>query len=119
MNHGSILNEARHLLDAGRYQAAIDALLPISEAGNAEAQALLGAIYFIGPGVYAPKEALKWLKQAAEAGDGCAAHNLGTLFLTCEPEIPRNPEESQRWYQLAYDLGFEETVASDPQWFKR
>ncbi len=51
-------------------------------------------------------EAQMLLKQAAERGSGIAAHNLGTLYMTCEPDMPTNPDESRKWFKLAGQLGF-------------
>ncbi|MCU8028783.1 hypothetical protein [Shewanella sp. SM73] len=59
------------------------------------------------------------LLSLAEAGSGCAAHNLGTLYITGAPGVSPCVKKSQHWYQRSLDLGFEVTVASDPDWFKR
>jgi len=72
-------------------------------------------MYYVGQGVKRDlSEAIKWLESASKKGRGEAAHNLGTLYLTCEPEISRNEEISNKWYQKAKRLGFK--VAPD-QWY--
>jgi TPR repeat protein len=58
------------------------------------------------------------LLQAAEAGSGHAAHNLGALYATGGPGIEPDPGKSQYWYEKAFGCGFEETVASNPTWFQ-
>jgi len=59
------------------------------------------------------------LLEAAEAGNGHAAHNLGTLYATGGPGIEADSAKSRYWYEKALATGFEETVASDPTWFRR
>lgn len=59
------------------------------------------------------------LLSAARAGSGHAAHNLGTLYAIGGPGVAASIEKSRAWYQVSLDSGFEATVASDPEWFKR
>ncbi len=59
------------------------------------------------------------LLAAAEAGNGHAAHNLATLYAAGGPGVCSDFEKSTFWYQRAVDSGFEATVSSDPEWFKR
>lgn len=61
------LKQAEADIDAGRGDAAVKALLPLAEAGDAEAQALLGKAYYLGRGVEKDEQkALFWDKKAAE-----------------------------------------------------
>lgn len=99
------------------YRLALVLLLPCAEAGITEAEAAVGSIYMLGLGT--PRDAEKaiiFLTRAAEKGSGNAAHNLGTLYLTGEPDIPRNPEESRKWYRKAHDLGF---IVTNEDWYRR
>ena len=64
-------------------------------------------------------KAEKLLIEAAEAGSGHAAHNLGTLYATGGPGINADPIKSQKYYEQALASGFEESVASDPTWFRK
>lgn len=94
-------------LEAGNYQDALDTLLPHAEGGVPEAQAAVGLIYQLGLGVDRNiKSAVTWLEQAANQGNGAAAHNLGTLYLTCEPDLPVDADKSRYWYEKAKHLGF-------------
>ncbi len=68
-------------------------------------------------GDYRRAEAL--LLAAAKAGNGHAAHNLGTLYTTGGEGVNCDLEKSRFWYQRALDSEFEATAASDPTWFKR
>lgn len=63
-------------------------------------------------------KAKELLLKEAEAGNGHAAHNLGTLYITGGIGIEPNREEARRWYEVALATGFEEAVASDPTWFR-
>ncbi len=64
-------------------------------------------------------KAEKLLIEAAEAGRGHAAHNLGTLYATGGPGVEADPIKSRQYYEQALASGFEETVASDPAWFRK
>lgn len=111
------LQDGKKALDAGAYSVAFTCLLPCAEAGNAEAQANVGFLYYMGLGVDRDlQKAIDWLHQAIAQGRGDAAHNLATLYLTCEPELPRKPEEARKLYLKAQKLGF--VVASD-EWYDR
>jgi len=104
-------------LERDDYAEAFRLLLPCAEQGNAYAQATIGFLFFMGQGTKRDiHEAVTWLTKAVEQGRGDAAHNLGTLYLTCEPTIPRNPEESKRWYFKARELGF---VVAPQDWYDK
>ena len=53
------------------------------------------------------------LIQAAEAGNGHAAHNLRTVYATGGPGVELDPGKSRYWYEKALASGFKETVASE------
>ena len=110
------LIEGLSLLKNEKYEEAFHILLPIAEGGNAEAQTKVGVLYQLGLGVERNvKNAFYWLEKAAKQGVGEAAHNLGTLYLTCEPDKPSNPEESKVWYSKAKDLGF---IVAPDEWYE-
>ena len=101
------LDEGRRAFEQEKYEEAFSLLLPCAEAGFLDAEAAIGLLYMLGMGV--PRDlyqAIELLERAAEKGSGVAAHNLGTLYLTCEPDLPVDQGESKRWYQRASDLGF-------------
>ena len=64
-------------------------------------------------------EAEKLLLKAANGGSGHAAHNLGTLYATGAPGIEANKDKSLKYYEQAVESGFEETVATNPTWFRK
>ncbi len=61
----------------------------------------------------------KLLMEAAESGSGHAAHNLGVFYITCGEGIDHNLEKARYWLDISLASGFEETIASDPEWFKK
>lgn len=107
MSEEQTLEEALKLLDLGNHEAAFGALMPLARQGIVRAQENIGVMYQLGLGVDRNvAAALGWLKQAAEAGSGVAAHNLGTLYQTCEPERPIDSTQSKYWFNRARELGF-------------
>ena len=67
--------------EAGKYAVALRLLLPLAEAGNAEAQFSLGQLYREGHGVARDdKVALKWYRKAARQGDAKAQGALGAMY---------------------------------------
>lgn len=96
------------LFEKEKYEEAFRFLLPCAEQGIAEAQAQVGVMYQLGMGVMRDiKVAVRWLTLAAENGRGDAAHNLGTLYLTCAPDVRVSKKKSTDWYRKAKNLGFE------------
>lgn len=94
-------------LNEENYPKAFNTLLPCAEAGDVESMAAIGLMCQLGLGVDRNiEQAILFLQKAAEEGSGPAAHNLGTLYLTCEPDIPRDPIKSKFWYERAKSLGF-------------
>lgn len=105
------------LLSQDRTEEAFAILRPHAERGDMRAQAAIGLLYQTGMGVKRDvAAAIQWLEAAAKQNSGEAAHNLGTLYLTCEPDLPQNAEESRRWYLKARDLGF---VVATPDWYEK
>lgn len=113
MDEQSAITAAHAAMERDAFEEAETILLPIAQSASVEAQSLLGTVYQIRGDFSA---AILWLRKAAEAGNGCAAHNLGVVYLMSDPP---NHAEGHKWLQVAYDAGFEAQVASDPLWFKK
>ena len=64
-------------------------------------------------------EAEKLYLMAAEMGSGHAAHELGVLYITGGPGVEPNSEKSQYWLEKSLESGFESTIATDPEWFRK
>ena len=103
------------LYNEEKFEESFKALLPIAERGDPEAQSYVGLMFSLGQGVNRNIElAIKWLTEAANQDRGDAAHNLGTLYLTCEPDFPTNREIAVKWYKTAKSLGF---VVTQDSWY--
>jgi len=89
----------------GDYPAAYLILQPLAQAGDAEAQKMLGIMYDYGQGVSAdPQQALDWYIRAAEQGQASVQYQVGAKYFRGE-NIPRNYAEAARWWQVASDNG--------------
>jgi uncharacterized protein len=77
-----------------------------AEAGDANAQTLLGKAYRDGKGAPHNDElAAKWFLKAADQGDAAAQNSLGVLYQMGEG-VPRDREEAVRWYRKAAKQGY-------------
>jgi hypothetical protein len=77
----------------------------MAEAGDAAAQAMLGAAYYAGFGVpMDPKEAVQWIRAAADHGHVRGQYALGELYLAGEG-VPRDVPEAIKWFRLAAAQG--------------
>ena len=86
--------------ERGDIAAALEAWMPLAEAGDARAQAAIGSLYIHGNGVAADyAEALRWTRRAAEQGDVTGQFNMGTIH--------------------AGGLGVERDYAEAAEWFAR
>jgi len=65
------------------------------------------------------KLAEKLYLEAAKLGSGPAAHELGILYIAGGDGVEPNKAKSQYWLEKSLESGFEKTVATDPEWFKK
>ena len=92
---------------AGAYErkdfaAALGVWRPLAEAGNAEAQTLLGAMYWSGEGVLRDhKQAAYWYLRAAEKGYARAQNDIGYMYGFGEGIPPRDNVQACKWLSLA------------------
>lgn len=77
----------------GEESSALSYLERAAEAGSARAAARLGSLL--------RERAEHWLRTAAEAGEGAAAHDLAQLV----GSTPGRDDEAMRWYLKAYTRG--------------
>lgn len=106
-NLKSQLVKGQRALELESYEEAFNTLLPCADAGVMDAEAIIGLLYMLGLGTSRDLlQAIKFLTSAAEKGSGVAAHNLGTLHLTGEPDLSNDEAESKKWFKRASDLGF-------------
>ena len=94
--------EALALYQEGQFENAVGALSPLAEAGNAEAQFVLGLMYANGQGVEQNYYlAGKMYRLAATQGHSGAQTNLGSLYEECYGTGPCNAEQAANWYRRA------------------
>jgi TPR repeat protein len=84
------------------YATAVATWRPLAEQGNAEAQTLLGAMYWSGEGV--PRdhaEAAKWYLRAAQKGYARAQNDIGFMYGFGEGIPPHDDVQAYKWISLA------------------
>lgn len=75
-----------------------------AEQGHADAQFLLGNMYYQGtnaPQHYA--EAVKWFRAAERQGDAKAQNNLGAMYYS-DQGVPRDYVKAHKWFNLSVEL---------------
>lgn len=78
---------------------------PRCRAWGADAQNLLGTMYFLGKGVSQDyTEAEKWIRRAAEQGHAYAQYALGAMY-TDGKGVSQDPTEAAKWLRFAAEQG--------------
>jgi TPR repeat protein len=94
----------------GHYGEALKWFRKAADQGEANAQNILGAMYYYGQGVaqnYAL--AVRWYRKAADQGHPTAQNALGWMYLYGQG-VPQNYAEAVSWYRKVADRG-----EADPQ----
>jgi len=106
--------QGREAYDRQDYAKALEILRPLAEAGNADAQNILGRMYALGQGV--PKdvdEAIKWIILSSKNGNIEAQDELA-LFAIMEFHEKRqtveNKEEKIKWIMSSAERGNPEAM---------
>ncbi|MEM7720103.1 MAG: tetratricopeptide repeat protein [Pseudomonadota bacterium] len=77
----SEIEEARDLMEAGRFEEARVALLPAARSGNADAEELIGVMYALGLGVERdPERAFEWYLRSSMKGHPGAQSGVGWYY---------------------------------------
>lgn len=75
------IEEARDLMEAGRFDEAYDALWPAARSGNADAEELIGVMYALGLGRERdPERAFEWYLRASMKGHPGAQSGVGWYY---------------------------------------
>jgi TPR repeat protein len=94
--------------DKGEFEKSMSILMPLAEAGVAQAQFTVGIMYWNAQGVpESAPEAVKWFLLAADQGLADAYYSLGQQYSLGGGGIDRNREEAYFWLVLAVE-GYEE-----------
>ncbi|MDA7680223.1 sel1 repeat family protein [bacterium] len=84
------------------------ALIAKAEQGEADAQFLLGVMYFDGTGVpQDDKEAVKWYRKSAEHGYAEAQHDLGMAYYKGQGVL-KDTVTAYAWFNVAVANGDED-----------
>jgi len=86
------------------YATAVGIWKQFAEQGNAEAETLLGAMYWSGEGVPRDhREAAKWYQKAAAQGYARAQNDLGFMYGFGEGIPPHDDVQAYKWISLAIE----------------
>ena len=79
----------------------------LAEQGDADAQYMLGELYYIGTEIYPHqdyKEAAKWYRLSAEQGNAEAQYNLAVMYLEGKG-VKKDAKEAIKFFELASKQG--------------
>ena len=83
-----------------RYQAALDRLTPLAEAGDPDAQAMLGEVYYVGRGLKRDEDAARtWFERAATKGNAHGQFGMGVLARGAERS--KDDLRAMEWFRKA------------------
>lgn len=100
--------EGASAYNAGRYEQALRDIVPLARAGNADAQHLLGLMYYMGRGVKRDyKSALEWHRKAALQGKADAQYVVGAMYYTGNT-VPQDQQLAVQWFRRAAEQGHAE-----------
>jgi TPR repeat protein len=95
----------RRALTNSDYDGAVKQFKPLAEAGDSEAQAHLGSLYYVGKGVNQDiNEAYNWYKKSADQGNTDAQYSIGNMYLLGEG-VEQDNTNAAKWYALASEKG--------------
>ncbi|MEC3863144.1 tetratricopeptide repeat protein [Mesobacterium sp. TK19101] len=102
------IEQARDLMEAGKFAEARAALMPAARSGNADAEELIGVMYALGLGVEKdPERAFEWYLRASMKGHPGAQSGIGWYYELGigmpAPDLVR----AYLWYGLS-------TIGGDP-----
>jgi TPR repeat protein len=87
------------------FKTALNEWLPLAEAGDAEAQNAVGALYNHGLGVQRDDAAaVHWYQMAADQNFPMAMRNLANMYATGHG-VPFDKDQAEAWYQKAAGAG--------------
>ena len=87
------------------YALALKEIAPLAKAGNADAQHLLGLMYYMGRGVKQDyQQALAWHRKAALQGKADAQYVVGAMYYTGNAVI-QDHKQAVVWFRKAAEQG--------------
>ncbi|OON62124.1 hypothetical protein B0920_01115 [Massilia sp. KIM] len=102
------LAEGASAYNARNYALALKEISPLAKAGNADAQHLLGLMYYMGRGVTRDyKQAFSWHHKAALQGKAAAQYVVGAMYYTGNA-VPQDQKHAVTWFRKAAEQGHPE-----------
>jgi TPR repeat protein len=102
--HGSAtagFTEGASAYNARNYALALKEITPLAKAGNADAQHLLGLMYYMGRGMPRDyKQAFAWHYKAAMQGKADAQYVIGAMYYTGNA-VPQDQKLAVQWFRKA------------------
>jgi uncharacterized protein len=87
------------------FKTALEKLLPLAKKGHAEAQYVIGFIYYLGHETTINYEkAFKWYMKSAEQGNKGAQTSLGVMYYHGDG-VTKSFSEALKWYKLSAAQG--------------
>jgi hypothetical protein len=100
--------EGASAYNARNYAAALKEIVPLAKAGHADAQHLLGLMYYMGRGVTRDyKQAFAWHIKAAQQGKADAQYVVGAMYYTGNA-VPQDQRHAVTWFRKAAEQGHAE-----------
>ncbi len=102
------IENARDLMEEGRFAEAMEAFLPAARSGNADAEELIGVMYALGLGVERDDErAFEWYLRSAMKGHPGAQSGVGWYYEVGRGMPAPDLTRAYMWYVLS-------TIGGDP-----
>lgn len=100
--------EGANAYNAKKYALALKEVTPLAKSGHADAQHLLGLMYYMGRGVARDyKTALLWHRKAAEQGKADAQYVVGAMYYTGNA-VASDHKQAVYWFRRAAEKGHAE-----------
>ena len=96
------IERARDLMEAGRFEEAMEAFLPAARSGNADAEELIGVMYALGLGVERDDvRAFEWYLRSAMKGHPGAQSGVGWYYEVGRGMPAPDLVRAYMWYVLS------------------
>lgn len=114
------LEKARDLMEANKFQEAMDELKPAARSGNAEAEELIGVMYAMGLGVERDDvRAFDWYLRASLKGHPGAQSGIGWYYETGRGMPAPDLVRAYAWYVLSAIGGDPDAAISQEEVVKK
>ena len=119
-SHAGNLLDAKRLMKQGRFEEARAAFLPLAQAGNADAEELIGVMYAMGLGVARDDErAFEWYLRSAMKGHPGAQSGVGWYYEVGRGISAPDLVRAYAWYVLSAIGGDPDAAVSQEEVIKK